>query len=166
MSYSNQLNKKIEKICDYYENHDDLAFLQRIMAFIDDCMDLIDEKLFLLPETEVNAFRELARKVWMQDGSEQKLDAIGLDYQNRVFQIKPFQEIVQIENERAAFDAIGWYLSNYNDDPTNQFVYDFLELFVSSLNSAGVDEELVENSTNKHFHDIIETWVVKGSDYE
>ena len=166
MKYSNQLNKNIEKIYDYYENHDSLEFLQRIMTFIDDCIDLIDEELFLLPKTEVNAFRESARKVWIEDGSAQKLSAIELEYQNRVFQIKPHRELMEIKKEYAAFRAVGWYLSNYHDDPTNQFVHDFIELFVSDLANAGVAEKMVENAVARHFHDVVETWIVKYSDYD
>lgn len=165
MEYTKNLWKKIEKVYDYYEHHDTIDFLQRIMAFIDECLDFIDEPLFLIPKTEINDFRNRARRIWTDNGSAEKLELLRKEYDQLIGTIKPFEELLKTRKEYAVFGAVGWYLSNYHDNPANQFTHDFIELFISELQRAGIAEEEIEKKLTQHFKGIIDTWTVEYSEY-
>ena len=154
MAYSKNLTENIEKICTYYEAHDGIEFLRRIMAFVSDCINLIDEAELLLSKSEISALCTRARAQWQKDGSPEKLSIIAIEYQNKVFSKTTIKEIIQSKRKYAAFQAIGCYFSNMHDEPTNQFVYDFPELFVDALCILDIKEQQLNALVSRHFKDI------------
>jgi len=154
MAYSKTLMDKIETIYIYYEEHDCLAVLQRIMLFIRNCIELIDETLLPIDSDELNQLKSRAREILQDDASPEKLNAIGFEYQNKVFSVKPFKELILDKQSFATFRAFGYYFSNHHNDPTNQFVHDFIELFVDNLHELEIPERFVEKIADELFGDI------------
>jgi hypothetical protein len=153
--YSKELHKNIDRIIEYYEEYDNFKFLQRIIKFITEGIEYIDEKYFVILKYQIKYFVSEAMKIWENDGSPEKLKNINIEYINKLNEIKPFEEILKNEKEKAAMNCVLCILDNGHDDPTNQFVYDFIELQMFDLEKLNVEEKIIKELMEKYFGEII-----------
>ena len=150
--YSKEITDNVCKISEYYKEHDDFLFQRRIIMFMIDVIEnYIAEKYFVISKKMIHSFITEAIEIWENDGSDERLGKLNVMYIRRFQEVKPFDK--RNPRERAAMDCMLGVLSNGHDDPTNQFVYDFLELFISSLEVLNVREKYVRELLNKHFPD-------------
>lgn len=149
--YSSDIDKFVENIYTYYEENPTFEFLQKIMDFTDKSIDLIDEKLFFVSKEELNKFREKGREIWQKDGNPEKLREVSIDFHNSTCKHIEFKDLMNKTPNYGAFNVVRWYLSNYKNDPCNQFTYDFLELVVFEINKSGVKEKAVKELLLKYF---------------
>jgi len=154
-TYSKEVIDKVSKICEYYEEHDDFYFLQKITMFMVNIIEYhIPEKYFVIPKKFIHHFVKEAMKIWENDGSAEKLAKLNVEYTSRLVEVKPFMNILKDKKERAAMNCMLGILSNGHDNPTNQFIYDFLELFIYELEILNVREKYVRELLDQHFPDL------------
>jgi hypothetical protein len=67
---------------------------------------------------------------------------------------KSFEKIVKNKKQNAAMNCMHWILYNGKNDPQNQFVYDFIELFVKELEKMEMHEDYINKLLEKYFHGI------------
>ena len=151
--YSHELRETIRKICNYYEEHDDFTFLQKIMYFNMEGIEYIDDKYFVLSKHIINKYLNDAKIIWEIDGNARKLESLKKLYLNE-FQEGLFEEIYN-KKEGSAMLCILRVLYNGHDDPTNQFTYDFLWVFINELEKLNVEECKIKRLIEKYFKEII-----------
>jgi hypothetical protein len=155
MGYSDELNRIVEKICEYYEENDNLQFLRKIIYFEIEAIEYVDENYFIVSKDIVNKYINGAKIIWDLDGDAKKLRSLYLLYEKELGGIKDFGKILENNEECAAMYCVLHILSNDHDDPTNQFVYEFLELFVGRLKTLNVEENKIRILLEKYFKEII-----------
>jgi hypothetical protein len=153
--YSKKLSKEIDRIIEYYEEHDNFNFLQKIVKFMAEGIEYIDEKYFIISKEQIKYFVTEAMKIWEKDGSPEKLKRINVEYTNKLSEIKPFREILENKEEKSAMNCVLCILENGHDDPTNQFVYDFIELQIFDLEKLNIEEKIIKELMEKYFGEII-----------
>jgi hypothetical protein len=154
MKYSNELMENVERISNYYENHDTFDFLQKIIFFMIECIIYhVPEQYFIISTTYISNYIKNSLKIWERDGSESELTKVGLEYNKKIRKIKTFKEMNR--KEYGAWGCIQSILYNGYNDPTNQFVYDFIELFIKHLETLEIDEKYIKLLLEKYFKKII-----------
>ena len=144
-----------EKISEYYEEHDNFQFLQTIINFMIETIEYIDDKYFILPKEKINHYIYQAKKIWENDGNAEKLNQLNKLFTKDLTANKPFKEILNNKEERSAMNCVLGILSNGHDDPTNQFVYDFIELHIADLEILNIEENIINNLLEKYFSEAI-----------
>jgi hypothetical protein len=156
IKYSSKLKDEVEKISKYYEKNDTFEFLKKIIGFINECVNnFIRETYFIIPKKYIYNFTKDALKIWEKDGSEEELDKIKTIYLTRMSEQKPIEKIIKNRKQNAAMNCMLWILHNGRNDPQNQFVYDFIELFVEELEKLEIQEEYIDKTLEKYFSEII-----------
>lgn len=153
--YSNKLNENIGKICSYYEKYDNFKTLQKIILFMVEATNYIDEKYFLLDKQDIEHYINEGKKIWMKEGNEKNLAELNVSFMRKVLKIKSYRKILENKMEHSATECILSILYNGYDDPQNQFIYDFLELYIANLETLNIEEEKVKKLLKKHFNEII-----------
>jgi hypothetical protein len=75
IEYSLELKNKVEKISKYYAENATSEFLQKIIYFINECINCyIPEPYFIIPKKYINTFTKEALKIWEKDGSNEDLN--------------------------------------------------------------------------------------------
>ena len=157
IEYSIELKNNIEKISIYYEKHDTFNFLQKIINFISECINYyIPEKYFVISKEHIYNYTKAALKIWGKDGSEEELNKIKTTYLKIMNEEKSFDKILKNKKEHAVMNCMLWILHNGYDDLENQFVYDFIELFIGELEKVEIKEEWINKSLEKYFNEIID----------
>jgi hypothetical protein len=154
--YSKELHENIDCIIEYYEEHDNFKFLQKIIKFMAEGIEYIDEKYFVISKHQIKYFISEAMKIWENDGSPEKLKNLNMEYINKLIGIKQFGEIVKNKGEKSAMNCVLCILENGHDDPSNQFVYDFIELQIFDLEKLNIEGKIIKELMGKYFGEIIE----------
>ena len=93
--------------------------------------------------------------IWGKDGSEEELNKLKTIYIMRMSERKPVEKIIKNTKQNAVMNCMLWILPNGRNDPQNQFVYDFIELFVGELEKIEIKEEYINKTLEKYFMEII-----------
>ena len=153
--YSLELKTEVKKIIDYYEQNDNFEFLQKIMKFFYEIIkNYIPEDYFIIPKKCICSFTRNALEIWEKNGSEEELSELWKKYLLILSEKKLSKE--RNKKEEAACNCMLSILYNGHDDPQNQFVHDFIELFIYELERMEIKEEYVRKTLEKYFKEIKE----------
>lgn len=144
--HSVQLQNLVDSICDYHELHDDYKFFIRVINWIDECLLFIEP---FMDENSLNVWYESRKARFEQD--EQKVAELH----------DAFTKLTREERESRYKDKIarGRYSSllvylcpfeRWGDERTNMIDY-----FVFDITNAGVAEENILATLERHFTDIL-----------
>ena len=154
--YSQVLKNKVEKICKHYEENDSFDFLQQIIRFMADCIEhYIAEKKFVLSKKYIHSYITEAMEIWENDGSAEKLHELSVLYHNVLKEAMPYEKILKHKILNASNNCVEWILYNGHDDPQNQFVYDFLEIYIDNLTTLKMEEKHINFLLEKYFEGVI-----------
>jgi hypothetical protein len=156
ITYSNELKENIEKISSYYlwVEADEFTFLQKIMAFMYEGINHIEETYFILPKEEVKSFVDKGMRIWENNGNETELEKLRKLHSEKVDKIKPVK--LMSSEEAAAYFCIWWFLYNGRDDHSNYYWNDFIELFIENMETLNVEENFINKLYKKYFGDKLE----------
>lgn len=79
------------------------------------------------------------------------MDKIKIEYINSINREKPLENVLKNKKENAAMNCVVGILYNGRADLTNQFVYDFLELFVNDCEVLDIREQYISELLDKYF---------------
>ena len=108
IEYSLKLKNKVEKISKYYEENDTFEFLQKIIGFIDECInDFIPEPYFIIPKKYIYIILQKRHWIiWGKDGSEEELNKLKTIYIMRMSERKPVEKIIKNTKQNAVMNCM------------------------------------------------------------
>ena len=165
--YSKEITDKVSRICEYYERHNDFQFQRKIIMFMIEVIEYcIPEKYFVTSKKHIHFYIQEALQIWKNGGSEEELNKIKLEYINSISREKPLEKVLENKKENAVMNCMAGVLHNGHDDLTNQFRYDFLELFINELEILNIGrEQYINELLDKHFSDLLFSASTKKDDF-
>jgi hypothetical protein len=152
VEYSKEIIDKISRICEFYEKYNGFKIHQKIAMFMAEVVRYhIPDKYYVTSKKHIEFYLQKALQIWEKDGSAEELDKVKIEYINSINREKPLEKVLKNKKENAAMNCVVGILYNGRADLTNQFVYDFLELFVNDCEVLDIREQYISELLDKYF---------------
>ena len=117
---SNKLLMEIGKVISQYKMNDDQKFLKKLIFFMIDSINLIDNKYFILSKDCIQKYLKKAKEIWNNGGSPKELEKVFLEYEIELTKIKSKNDIRF--KEHSAWCCMMTVLHNFRENPFKYYI--------------------------------------------
>jgi hypothetical protein len=138
----------IDKITDYYKEHNTIDLTKKIMFYINDCLNLLDNQLVNISDGEIDEYRKKGVLALDSNNLSEILGQLNIEISKKV---KPYNEMS--DKEKMAFRALLSFFSYPSDNDWSK--YERLDFFIDFFMRSGVEEKSIIPILYNHFSNII-----------